>query len=1079
MYAGKSEKGKIALISSILLLTMIIASFTGVIGSSEAAPVRSVGSAKSFGDLDFSGLENLGYRPRFAYPGAQKIQTPEPIPEGAEYPPAPPTSTQSSPPTRATWELYFEDSILEVYVDTTSTSRYPNGDLSTNEEQLLDRYISDFLNFSYPMVKDYYDPLDRVSSATFYVWDIDGPSGIGGYYQPGTDEFNVDRSDLSWGGVILAHEFQHYIHDQYDRYEYLWINEGCADYSAYLVYDITSATAGHVYAYLEYRPYYGLIVSNQAWQQDGTTAYYGNAFLYQLYMTHQYGGKNFSRALIRQTQRGTNGVSRALSNLGYSDDFQDSFGKWIAATRLNSGSVGSGEYAYPTQTYAYGQLKIGLTKSHSGIPVTASRDLRGYSITSLRFSSPPSGIETFRMKLTFSAGTPMVGFYPETSANKNVTFLNFGGSKSVTYDFSGWGSKYNAFQLILSSTSIATIDYDLDILDLDPPVTTMLVTPRNPDGINDWYISPPKVTLQTESGSDIKFQIDDGIVSDYVDSIWIPDGLHTLSYWAVDRHGNIEETNLASFKVDTDVPTSQISLEPDLPEDSWYTDPPLITLTSSHPETFLYYKFGNDDFQLYEGAFFPPEGESILYWRGIDQAGNQEDVRSRSFKVDTVPPHLSYTIYPPEPNGKDEWYISRPQVTLTSADAAAIYYAFGTDVLSPYLGPLEVPEGENTLRITCTDTAGNDMDEVRLRFKVDTIEPSLSGFFDGYDYTPENSSQWLNIPPILNLEGSEQGMEINYSINEGEPIEYELPFEIAEGENEIWVRGEDEAGNIAEALFFLVKVDKRVPFIEHSFSHEMKNGWFLNDRSSIILDPKEEDDRSSIVKTYYRWGTEPAALYKGPVEIPEGLHSFTYWAEDLAGNEMEPRTIQIKKDSTLPLIYLDTNGLGDEGIFVGDTFHVDLTGSSDDSGIQSYSIDYYGSGTFDWTPNGVFEHYYAQPGEYEVTVYVQDAAGNVVDQSFTVKVKEVETGPVDVSSDDSLDTGLLMIVIGIGAGAILLIIVLGIVLLIVRSKQAVQQYPPMYPGEDKLKGKAPHKDLPGKNDHRPIPPKPPLKPLPP
>jgi hypothetical protein len=1073
MHAGKSEKGNIAILSSLLLLTLVISSFTILTESSEAQPVGGTMSVKSFNDLDFSGLEALGYRPRFAYPGAQKIQTPEPIPEGAVYPPAPPTNTKSSTPTRATWETYYEDDILIVEVDTTSTSRYPNGDLSSNEEQLLDRYISDFLNYSYPMVKDYYDPLDRVNSATFKVWDIDGPSGIGGYYQPGTDEFNVDRSDLSWGGVILAHEFQHYLHDQYDRYEYLWINEGCADYSAYLVYDITSATAGHVYAYLEYRPYYGLIVSNQAWQQDGTTAYYGNAFLYQLYMTHQYGGKNFSRALIKQSLRGTNGVDRALSNLGYSDNFHDSFKKWTAATRLNSENIGSGEYAYPTQSYAYGQLKIGLSKTHSGIPVTASRDLNGYSISSLRFTSPPSGIETFRLKLTFSAGSPMVGFYPETSTNKNVTFLNFGGSKSITYDITGWGSRFNAFQIIFSSTSFATLSYDLDVLDLDPPVTTMVVTPRNPDGIDDWFITPPKVTLQTESGSNIKYRIDDGPANDYIDSLWIQDGIHTLSYWAIDRHNNIEETNLATFKVDTDVPTSSISLEPDLPEDNWHTDPPLITLTSSHPETLLYHKWGNDEFQAYEGPFIAPEGESTLYWKAVDQAGNQEDVRSRSFKVDTVDPSLHYVIYPSEPNGEDGWYTQRPQVTITSHDAKAIYYAFGTAVLSPYLGPLEVPEGENTLRLTCTDGAGNTAEEVRLRFKVDTFEPSLAGYFDGYDYTPENSSNWLNIPPILSIEGSESDMLINYTINEGAPVDYELPFEINEGENEIWVHGKDKAGNTAETLFYLVKVDKRIPFVEHGFSHEMKNGWFLNDRSSIELSLMEEDDRSSPVKIYFRWGSEPPATYKLPVEMPEGHHSFTFWAEDLAGNEMEPRTIQIKKDSTLPLIYLDTNGLGEDGLVVGEEFHVDLTGSSDDSGVQSYSIDYYGSGTFDWTPDGVFEHYYAQPGEYEVTVHVRDAAGNVVQQSFSVKVREAETGPVELADNGGVDTNLLLMVVGVGGGVLILIVIMGIVLVVMRNRQ--MQPPPIYPGQDKLRAQHRGEGTSKSKQVHTSPPKPPVK----
>ena len=66
------------------------------------------------------------------------------------------------------------------------------------------------------------------------------------------------------------------------------------------------------------------------------------------------------------------------------------------------------------------------------------------------------------------------------------------------------------------------------------------------------------------------------------------------------------------------------------------------------------------------------------------------------------------------------------------------------------------------------------------------------------------------------------------------------------------------------------------------------------------------------MKIYYRWDSETPSLYKSDLDILEGMHTLTYWAEDLAGNEMEPRSIQVKKDSTTPLLFLDVDGL-DEG----------------------------------------------------------------------------------------------------------------------------------------------------------------------
>ncbi|MGA1822185.1 MAG: hypothetical protein ACMUIG_06640, partial [Thermoplasmatota archaeon] len=150
-------------------------------------------------------LVKAGYRPQLPYPGADKIQTPEPMPRDAVHYPygMVPASLSSTNPTRASWDLYYDDTILDVYVDTQP------GQLSSNEKNLLNRIISDFVNYSFPRVKDYFDPQDRISDVTFYVHYIDGPSGTGGYYQPGTDEFHVDRSDLSWAGEITAHEFEH------------------------------------------------------------------------------------------------------------------------------------------------------------------------------------------------------------------------------------------------------------------------------------------------------------------------------------------------------------------------------------------------------------------------------------------------------------------------------------------------------------------------------------------------------------------------------------------------------------------------------------------------------------------------------------------------------------------------------------------------------------------------------------------------------------------------------------------------------------------------------------------------------
>jgi hypothetical protein len=112
-----------------------------------------------------------------------------------------------------------------------------------------------------------------------------------------------------------------------------------------------------------------------------------------------------------------------------------------------------------------------------------------------------------------------------------------------------------------------------------------------------------------------------------------------------------------------------------------------------------------------------------------------------------------------------------------------------------------------------------------------------------------------------------------------------------------------------------------------------------------------------------------------------------------------------------------------------------------------------------------------------VTVYVKDAAGNIVNQSFTVKVKDAQENSKPVENNDGMDTGLLLVVIGIGAAVVILIMVFGVVLLFVKNKRAEQVVPiqklqQVFPGR-------PHPGLNHPPHHPAAPPKPPIRPLPP
>jgi len=96
--------------------------------------------------------------------------------------------------------------------------------------------------------------------------------------------------------------------------------------------------------------------------------------------------------------------------------------------------------------------------------------------------------------------------------------------------------------------------------DTTPPVTTIYFVPPEPNGLNNWYISDIKITLEATddiSGVDfIKYLLDDNDWMIYTSPLIIKsDGYHRITYYAVDKAGNVEQpSEVVRFKLDQTKP---------------------------------------------------------------------------------------------------------------------------------------------------------------------------------------------------------------------------------------------------------------------------------------------------------------------------------------------------------------------------------------------------------------------------------------------------------------------------------------------------------------------------------------------
>lgn len=110
------------------------------------------------------------------------------------------------------------------------------------------------------------------------------------------------------------------------------------------------------------------------------------------------------------------------------------------------------------------------------------------------------------------------------------------------------------------------------------------------------------------------------------------------------------------------------------------------------------------------------DGSYRITSHATDRAGNTEESYTVTIILDKTIPQVDLTVNPTVPDGSGNWYITRPEVTLTANDNFElnyIQYRWGiTGSWNTYSNPLQSPaEGTNTLYYKAFDKAGNESEE--------------------------------------------------------------------------------------------------------------------------------------------------------------------------------------------------------------------------------------------------------------------------------------------------------------------------------------------------------------------------------
>jgi len=235
--------------------------------------------------------------------------------------------------------------------------------------------------------------VDNNCQIEIVVFAIDGGGGTGGYFSPSLSSSReaifMDIDDISWSNVILAHEFEHLLHNSRDPFEYAWVDEGNADMAAFLCFGAESTLIGHSNAWTS-----NASMSLRWWNQR--IGDYGGGFLMMLYLADKLGGGQAIQSLVADQATGGQGVERlarnpvvgAPGNIGTT--FDDIFANFTAAATLDSqqGRFGLSNIDMSNTCSNNAFCKIQITDQNqawSGLWESNNHDIEGWGVRAFRF----------------------------------------------------------------------------------------------------------------------------------------------------------------------------------------------------------------------------------------------------------------------------------------------------------------------------------------------------------------------------------------------------------------------------------------------------------------------------------------------------------------------------------------------------------------------------------------------------------------------------------------------------------------------------------------------------------------------
>jgi hypothetical protein len=145
----------------------------------------------------------------------------------------------------------------------------------------------------------------------------------------------------------------------------------------------------------------------------------------------------------------------------------------------------------------------------------------------------------------------------------------------------------------------------------------------------------------TETGSGVAatyFKVNGGVQQTGNAVVLSSEGVYTLSYWSVDKAGNIEQPRGATVTIDKSAPVTTVSSSPQAPANGWYSSDVQLSFAAADSYAGVTSYFKVDDGAQQSGASLVLSAKgahAVQYW-SVDQAGNAEQPRTVGVNIGPI-----------------------------------------------------------------------------------------------------------------------------------------------------------------------------------------------------------------------------------------------------------------------------------------------------------------------------------------------------------------------------------------------------------------------------------------------------------